>query len=193
MAGDNSRRDYGGTGAMRACPVRRGVPAGDAVGDHAGFDTWDSRSRARRIFGVERAPPVSRDFHVRRAPALCRAAGADAYGVGAGEPHGAIWCHGALREVASAVKAGPDAAFTPGPRFPGPRGRDPGRALADRARRAGPPIRWKRSAQYRGHSSGVSQPAFQTRRLTSHAGRALSPGADLAHRVASLPPPGATP
>ncbi|GAA2441231.1 ElyC/SanA/YdcF family protein [Streptomyces macrosporus] len=131
VTGDNSRHDYDETGAMRAYLVRHGVPAEDVVGDHAGFDTWDSCSRARRIFGVERAVLVSQDFHIRRALALCRAAGVDAYGVGVAEPRDVTWHHGALREVAGAVKAGLEAAFTPDPHFLGPREKGLERALAD--------------------------------------------------------------
>jgi vancomycin permeability regulator SanA len=130
VTGDNSRRDYDETGAMRDYLVRRGVPAEDVVGDHAGFDTWDSCARARRIFGVERALLVSQGFHIRRALALCRAAGIDAYGVGVAEPHDATWYYGALREVAGAAKAGLEATFTPDPHFLGPRERGLDRALA---------------------------------------------------------------
>ena len=133
VTGDNSRRDYDEPGAMREYLVRRGVPAEDVVGDHAGFDTWDSCSRARRIFGVERALLVSQDFHIHRALALCRAAGIDAYGVGVGEPRDGAWLYGALRELPGAVKAGLDATFTPDPHFLGPRERGLERALAGRA------------------------------------------------------------
>ena len=39
--------------AMYDYLVAHGVPAEDVVRDHAGRDTYDSCSRARRIFGVD--------------------------------------------------------------------------------------------------------------------------------------------
>ena len=77
VTGDNSRHDYDEPDAMRAYLLRHGVPAHKIVSDYAGFDTWDSCSRAHRIFGVDRAVLVSQGFHIRRALALCTAAGVD--------------------------------------------------------------------------------------------------------------------
>ncbi|WP_369202256.1 vancomycin high temperature exclusion protein [Streptomyces sp. PU-14G] len=130
VSGDNSRRDYDEPGAMRDYLAERGVPASRIVADHAGFDTWDSCTRAARVFGVHRALLVSQDYHVRRATALCRAAGIDSWGVPVREPHDATWYAGGLRELPGAVKAAADAALRPDPHFLGPR--EPGvrRALA---------------------------------------------------------------
>lgn len=124
VTGDNSRVEYDEPDAMRTYLTGRGVPADRIVGDHAGFDTWDSCVRAKRIFGVERALLVSQGFHIRRAVALCRAAGVEAYGVGVAEPHDATWYYGAVREVFAAGKASLDAVLRPDPRFLG--AREPG-------------------------------------------------------------------
>jgi vancomycin permeability regulator SanA len=120
VTGDNSRRDYDEPDAMRAYLVRRGVPGDRIVRDYAGFDTWDSCARARRVFGVRRAVLVSQGFHIDRALALCRAAGITGYGVGVGERHDTTWYYGGLREVAAAGKAALDVALRPAPRFLGP-------------------------------------------------------------------------
>lgn len=129
VSGDNSRTAYDEPGAMRGYLAKRGVPARRVVADYAGFDTWDSCTRAVRVFGVHRALLVSQGFHVRRAAALCRAAGLHAYGVPVSEPHDATWYAGSAREVLSADKAVLDAAFTPDPHFLGPRESAVGRAL----------------------------------------------------------------
>lgn len=121
VTGDNSREDYDEPDAMRAYLVAHGVPADRIVGDHAGFDTWDSCTRARRIFGVDRAVLVSQAFHIRRALALCGAAGLDAYGVGVDDRHDVTWYYGGTREVFAAAKAAVEAAVRPDPRFLGPR------------------------------------------------------------------------
>ncbi|WP_407917508.1 vancomycin high temperature exclusion protein [Kitasatospora sp. NE20-6] len=131
VTGDNSRTDYDETDAMRGYLTARGVPEVRVVGDYAGFDTWDSCSRARRIFGVDRALLVSQDFHVRRALALCRAAGIDAYAVAVAEAHNVTWYYGGLREIPGAGKALMDAVLRPDPQFLGVRETGIGRALAD--------------------------------------------------------------
>ncbi|MFI0910801.1 vancomycin high temperature exclusion protein [Streptomyces abikoensis] len=120
VTGDNSRDDYDEPDAMRAYLTKRGVPDDRIVSDFAGFDTWDSCARAKRVFGVDRAVLVSQDFHIRRAVALCGAAGIDAYGVGAGEKHDVTWLAGGAREVLAAGKAALDAVVRPSPAFLGP-------------------------------------------------------------------------
>lgn len=134
VTGDNSRIEYDEPDAMRTYLTERGVPDDRIVSDYAGFDTWDSCVRAKRIFGVERALLVSQGFHIRRAVALCRSAGVDSYGVGVAEPHDATWYYGGVREMFAAGKASVDAVFRPDPRFLG--AREPGvhEALADARR-----------------------------------------------------------
>ncbi len=137
VTGDNSREDYDEPDAMRAYLTRHGVPGTRIVSDYAGFDTWDSCVRAKRIFGVDRAVLISQGFHVRRAVALCETAGVSSYGVGVDEPHDATWYYGGVREVLAAGKAASDAVFRPDPRFLGPRERGVEQALAEaRAERA---------------------------------------------------------
>jgi vancomycin permeability regulator SanA len=121
VTGDNSRTDYDEPSAMRTYLERHGVPGAEVVLDYAGFDTWDSCSRARRIFGVRRALLVSQGFHIRRALALCGAAGVEAYGIGVDERHDSTWYYGEVREIAGAGKAAYDAAFRPDPTFLGPK------------------------------------------------------------------------
>ncbi|MDN0194374.1 ElyC/SanA/YdcF family protein [Streptomyces sp. S.PNR 29] len=130
VTGDNSREDYDEPDAMRAYLTRHGVPDGRIVSDYAGFDTWDSCVRARKIFGVDRAVLISQGFHIRRAVALCQAAGVTSYGVGVDAKHDATWYYGGAREIFAAGKAALDAVFRPDPRFLGPE--EPGvrRALA---------------------------------------------------------------
>ncbi|MYU34573.1 hypothetical protein GTW52_15885 [Streptomyces sp. SID8358] len=121
VTGDNSRVEYDEPDAMRTYLTAHGVPDGRIVSDYAGFDTWDSCVRAKKIFGVDRAVLVSQGFHIRRAVALCRSAGIDAYGVGVDAVHDATWYYGGAREVFAAGKALLDVVFEPDPRFLGPR------------------------------------------------------------------------
>ncbi|MFF1725295.1 SanA/YdcF family protein [Streptomyces sviceus] len=121
VTGDNSRKDYDEPDAMRAYLTRHGVPATRIVSDYAGFDTWDSCVRARKIFGVHRAVLISQGFHIRRAVALCQAAGIASYGIGVDARHDATWYYGGTREIFAAAKAALDVAVRPDPRFLGPK------------------------------------------------------------------------
>ncbi|MFD5146129.1 vancomycin high temperature exclusion protein [Streptomyces sp. NPDC058401] len=133
VTGDNSRTDYDEPDAMRAYLTGHGVPDARVVSDYAGFDSWDSCVRAREVFGVHRAVLISQGFHIRRAVALCRAAGVDSYGVGVSDVHDATWYYGGAREVFAAGKAALDAVFEPEPRFLGPKEEGVSRALASLA------------------------------------------------------------
>lgn len=130
VTGDNSRTEYDEPDAMRTYLTGKGVPGDRIVSDFAGFDTWDSCVRAKEIFGVERAVLISQGFHIRRAVALCEAAGVESYGVGVDDEHDATWYYGGTREVFAAGKAALDAAFKPEPRFLGPKEQGVSRALA---------------------------------------------------------------
>ncbi|MEU2238798.1 ElyC/SanA/YdcF family protein [Streptomyces sp. NPDC018338] len=130
VTGDNSRTTYDEPSAMRAYLAERGVPEERIVSDYAGFDTWDSCVRAKKVFGVDRAVLVTQDFHIKRAVALCGRAGVDAYGVGVAEPRDRTWYYGTTRELFAAGKASLDAALRPDPQFLGPREKGVTEALA---------------------------------------------------------------
>ncbi|WP_369169169.1 vancomycin high temperature exclusion protein [Streptomyces sp. R28] len=119
VTGDNSREDYDEPDAMRTYLTRHGVPDSRIVSDYAGFDTWDSCVRAKKIFGVDEAVLISQGFHIRRAVALCQEAGVASYGVGVDAKHDVTWYYGGTREIFAAGKAALDAVFEPDPRFLG--------------------------------------------------------------------------
>lgn len=107
VSGDHSRWEYDEPGAMEVYLAARGVPAGLVALDYAGFDTYDSCSRANRIFGVREAIVITQTYHLDRAVALCRSLGVDANGVGDDtvriytEP----WRNSVIRERGAVVKA----------------------------------------------------------------------------------------
>jgi len=121
VTGDNDRVSYDEPDAMRTYLLQHGVPADRVVRDYAGFHTWDSCDRARRVFGVRSALLVSQGFHIRRAVALCRSVGIDAYGVSTTQPRDLTWYYGAVRELPAASEALLDVLFKPDPTFLGPR------------------------------------------------------------------------
>jgi vancomycin permeability regulator SanA len=80
LSGDHRSWDYDEPGSMEVYLLAHGVPARQIVLDYAGFDTYDSCARAKRIFGVRQAIVVTQSFHVGRAVALCRHLGVEATG-----------------------------------------------------------------------------------------------------------------
>ncbi len=105
VSGDNGAREYNEPDAMRRHLVDAGVPADRVVADYAGFDTYDSCSRAQRIFGVDRLTVVTQDYHLPRAVATCRALGLDAVGVGDASFRGTrAWRRGTFRDQVACVK-----------------------------------------------------------------------------------------
>ncbi|MEU0964859.1 ElyC/SanA/YdcF family protein [Streptomyces sp. NPDC005917] len=136
VTGDNSRKDYDEPDAMRTYLTEQGVPDKRIVSDYAGFDTWDSCVRAKKIFGVDRAVLISQGFHIRRAVALCDAAGVESYGVGVDAKHDVTWYYGGTREVLAAGKAALDVVFEPNPQFLGKREPGVSEALTAAARQA---------------------------------------------------------
>jgi vancomycin permeability regulator SanA len=134
VTSDNSRAHYNEPVVMHDFLRDQGVPNDRIVLDYAGFDTWDSCVRAKRIFGVDRAILLTQVFHLARAITLCRAVGIDASGVGDQSARYApvSTAYSYAREILAGVKAAYDMAARPNPRFLGPP--EPGvrRALQNR-------------------------------------------------------------
>lgn len=134
LSGDNSRKEYDEPTAMRDYLRAKGVPDAVMVLDYAGFDTWDSCVRARKVFGAQRLTVVTQLFHLPRAVALCRTAGLETYGVG--DDSAKVWAAttyaGAAREFFAAAKGFADAkVLNSDPIFPGPRETSLERILAE--------------------------------------------------------------
>ena len=105
VSGDGTRH-YNETDGMRGYLIEHGVPSDRIVGDHCGFDTYDSCVRAKRIFGVTSAIVVSQTYHLPRALAICRAIGLDAWGVGdeSVKTNEEMWSYGTVRELGANLK-----------------------------------------------------------------------------------------
>jgi vancomycin permeability regulator SanA len=105
VSGDNMAVEYNEPDAMRGYLIDAGMPPEAVVADYAGFDTYDSCARARRIFGVEQLIVVTQAYHLPRAVATCRALGVDATGVGdTTQRNTRAWRRGAIRDQLACVK-----------------------------------------------------------------------------------------
>lgn len=106
VSGDHHSWAYDEPGTMRNALLAAGVPAQDVFTDHAGFDTWATMVRARRIFDVRSAIVVTQGFHMARALYLARAAGLDAHGLTSDlHGYGRAAIASGVREVLARVKA----------------------------------------------------------------------------------------
>jgi SanA protein len=120
LSGDHSRLDYDEVGTMRRLLLEQGIPARDIFTDHAGFDTWDSAQRAKRVFDVSSAVVVTQGFHMARALYDARRAGLKATGfVADRRDYGTVMGKLRVREAAARVKTLGDVITGADPHFLG--------------------------------------------------------------------------
>jgi SanA protein len=80
LSGDNRTRFYNEPITMWRDLRGRQVSDGDMTLDYAGFSTFDTLSRARDVFGVERALLITQAWHLPRALFIADALGLEATG-----------------------------------------------------------------------------------------------------------------
>ena len=120
LSGDHSRVNYDEVGTMRKMMLADGIPAADIFTDHAGFDTWDSAQRAKRVFDVDSAVVVTQCFHMARALYEARHAGLEATGFLADRRnYGRVMPRLEAREALARVKAFGDVLTGASPKFLG--------------------------------------------------------------------------
>lgn len=119
VSGDHGTVGHDEVNAMRESLIVRGVPDGKIFTDHAGFDTWDSMVRAKKVFKVDSAIIVTQGFHLPRAMWLGKRAGLDVGGVAADGSYGRQGKIASAREVFARVKAVQQVVIDAEPRFLG--------------------------------------------------------------------------
>ncbi len=78
VSGDNSRKGYNEPEDMRQALVEAGIPDSCIVLDFAGFRTYDSMVRAKRVFGQDSLTVISQQWHNKRALYIANRIGVDA-------------------------------------------------------------------------------------------------------------------
>lgn len=66
MSGDHGRENYDEVNTMKNYAINDGIPSEDIFMDHAGFETYDSMYRAKKIFGAKKVVIVSQKYHLHR-------------------------------------------------------------------------------------------------------------------------------
>ena len=83
MSGDHGKKDYDEVNIMKDFAIKNGVPSKDIFMDHAGFSSYESMYRAKKVFDVKRMIVVTQKYHLYRSLYIANKLGIDAYGVGA--------------------------------------------------------------------------------------------------------------
>lgn len=103
VSGDNSRKSYNESDAMKRWLVQAGVPEQRVACDYAGHRTLDSCARAARLWRLrDGVILVSQNYHLPRALYLAKAWGMDATAVAA---RSGTYRHDRKREFLARVKA----------------------------------------------------------------------------------------
>jgi SanA protein len=83
VSGDNAQQNYNEPVTMQRDLQALGIPDSAIVLDYAGFRTFDSVVRAKKVFGQEELLIISQHFHAERAIFIARRFGIEAHGYAA--------------------------------------------------------------------------------------------------------------
>ena len=83
ISGDNHIKSYNEPEDMRQALLDEGVPDNAIVLDYAGFRTYDSMVRAKKVFGQDSVTVISQQWHNERALYIAHRVGIDAIGYNA--------------------------------------------------------------------------------------------------------------
>jgi len=119
MSGDHGTRYYNEVEAMKRYALEAGVPSEDVFMDHAGFSTYESMSRAIRVFEADKIIIVTQEYHLYRALYVAEALGIEAYGVAADYRQYSGQLNRDIREVLARLKDFGMAMIKPDPTYLG--------------------------------------------------------------------------
>ncbi len=120
MSGDNSTKEYDEPTVMKTYAISLGADPTRILLDYAGYNTYDTCYRARKVFGVSSAAVVTQGYHLPRATMTCLQIGIDTVGVAA-KRNGRDWTAAyILREYIATAKASVQLFLEPPPTVLGP-------------------------------------------------------------------------
>ena len=120
VSGDNHKREYNEPECMRQSLIALGVPDSAICSDFAGFRTFDSMVRCKKVFGQDSVTVISQGWHNERALYIAQHAGLDAIAFNASDiPMKPYYVKSHFREMLAKVKVVLDVAFHKQPKFLG--------------------------------------------------------------------------
>ena len=88
VSGDNGNDAHDEISVMNNYLVQNGIPQNVIYGDYAGFDTYSSMDRAKKIFRINKAIIVSQGFHLPRSLYIAHQKGIEATGYASNQSFG---------------------------------------------------------------------------------------------------------
>ena len=119
ISGDNRRKGYNEPEDMRNALIAKGVPDSCIVLDYAGFRTYDSMVRAKKVFGQDSLIVVSQHWHNERALYIAHRIGVEADAFDAKDRTGFTTIRLTVREWLARTKMAIDLLFMHDPHFLG--------------------------------------------------------------------------
>lgn len=119
LSGDNGREEYNEPETMKQDLMLRGVDSAHIYLDYAGFRTFDSMVRLKKIFGQDSTTVISQPFHNERALFIASKEGIAAIGFNAKDVSAQAGARVQLRESFARVKVFVDYLFGKEPKFLG--------------------------------------------------------------------------
>ena len=120
ISGDNGRVGYDEPSDMRNQLIAAGIDSTRIYLDYAGFRTYDSMVRAKKIFGQTNLTVISQLFHNERAIYIAESFGMNAIGYNAADVEGERGEAVLIRERLARVNAWLDVLVSKDPHFFGP-------------------------------------------------------------------------
>jgi SanA protein len=119
ISGDNSRKTYDEPSTMKNDLIQAGIPESRIFLDYAGFRTYDSVIRSKKIFGLDSLTIISQRFHNERAIYISQTLGIEAIGYNAKDVSLKTGLKTRLREILARDKMMLDLMTNKKPRFLG--------------------------------------------------------------------------
>lgn len=105
VSGDHGTKNYDEVNGMKRYLLRNGVDSSDIFLDHAGFNTYNSIVRAKKIFNVENMIITTQKYHLPRALFIARKKKINAYGYIADKRKYPLIRHYKRREYLARIKS----------------------------------------------------------------------------------------
>jgi len=119
LSGDHGQNEYDEVNNMKKYLISKNIPVSDIFLDHAGFNTYNSMSRAKEIFLIDDAIVVSQKFHLARSVYIAREKGISAVGIVANRRFYLSTTRNNIRESLARVKSFFEVLINVDPKFLG--------------------------------------------------------------------------
>ena len=119
LSGDHGTKDYDEVNGMKKYLIDNGIPETVIFLDHAGFNTYNSMVRAKKVFEVDDCIIVSQDYHIPRAVYIARSIGINAFGFQQDSNHLGLNKYNKKREILARVKSFGEVLFSIPPTYLG--------------------------------------------------------------------------